>query len=64
MDGTHKGFAKELRDILEGNSGVSGNVLEREDTNCGGQFLLYLQNPHSSSWGGVIRSQGTGYSCQ
>lgn len=27
-----------LWDILEGNSWVSGNVLEREDTNSGGKF--------------------------
>lgn len=32
---THKGSVNKPRDILEGNSGVSENILEREGTDSG-----------------------------
>ena len=54
----------ELGDILEGNSGVLGNVLEREGTDSGGQVLLCLGILTPTSWGGAIRPQGNGYSCR
>lgn len=37
---SHKGSVNKLRDILEGNSGVSENAPEREGTDSGQGLLL------------------------